>query len=128
VTPPLPGPQTQTSFPTVCFIFILETTQTALTGADVYYWFMAGFGDLDGITLNSRFTPIDLPMIGGTVALVVQLFFCYRINTLNKRLWWLCTVIAVVSLPPTSVSAHSSSQWKSYLLLKRLGPCGKESW
>jgi hypothetical protein len=97
----LPRSQPQTSSPTVFFIFLLETAQTALTGADVYYWFMAGFGDLEGIIANTRFAPIDLPMIGGIISLIVQLFFCYRIYTLNKRLWWLCTVIAVVSLPPT---------------------------
>jgi hypothetical protein len=85
----------------VCFIFLLETIQTALTGADVYYWFMAGFGDLQGIVTDTRFAPIDLPMMGGIIALIVQLFFCYRIYTLNKRLLWFCTVIAVVRLPPT---------------------------
>jgi hypothetical protein len=87
--------------PTVFFVFLLETAQTALTAVDIYYWFMAGFGDLEGIFANTRFAPIDVPMIAGIISLIVQLFFCYRIDTLNKRLRWLCTVIAVVSLPPT---------------------------
>jgi hypothetical protein len=34
---------------TVYFVFLLETVQTALTGADVYYWFAVGFGDLEGL-------------------------------------------------------------------------------
>ncbi|KAF8486808.1 hypothetical protein DFH94DRAFT_700772 [Russula ochroleuca] len=28
-------------------IFLLETLQTALTGADLYYWFASGFGNMD---------------------------------------------------------------------------------
>jgi hypothetical protein len=62
---------------------------------------MAGFGDLEGILGNLRFVPIDVPMIDGIISLTVQLFYCFRIHTLNKRLWWLCTVIAVVRLFPT---------------------------
>jgi hypothetical protein len=89
--------QTHTSSQTVCFIFLFETVQTALTGADVYFWFMAGFGDLKKLKKN-WFSLIDIAMMGGISSLVVQLFFCYRIYTLNKRLWWLCTIIAVVSL------------------------------
>jgi hypothetical protein len=117
-----------TSPPTVFFVFLVETAQTSLTAADLYYWFMAGFGDLEGMLANTRFAPIDVPMIAGIISLIVQLFFCYRIYTLNKRLLWLCTVIAVVSLPPTfRQSAHSSSRCKSYLSLKRLGPYGMES-
>jgi hypothetical protein len=78
-------------------VFLLETAQTALTGADVYYWFMAGFGDVEGLK-KSRFSPIDIPTMGGLISLIVQVFFCYRIWKLNRRLWWLCVVIAVVSL------------------------------
>jgi hypothetical protein len=85
----------------VFFVFIFETVQTALTGADVYYWFIAGF-DVFENPRDFEFSLIDIAMMGGIISLVVQSFFCYRIYTLNKRLWWLCTVIAVVSLiPPT---------------------------
>lgn len=82
---------------TVYFVFLLETVQTALTGADVYYWFMAGFGDLEGLK-KSRFSPIDIPTMDAFISLIVQIFFCFRIWTLSKRLWWLCIVIIVVSL------------------------------
>jgi hypothetical protein len=81
----------------VCFIFLFETVQTALTGADVWYWFMAGFGDYRGLAKN-WFALIDIAIMGAIISLIVQLFFCYRIHTLNKRLWWLCAIIAVVSL------------------------------
>jgi hypothetical protein len=90
-----------TNAPTVFFIFLLETAQTALTAVDIYYWFMGGFGDLEGIFANTRFAPIDAPMIAVIVSLIIQLFFYYRISTLNKRLWSVSLVMAVVSLPPT---------------------------
>jgi uncharacterized membrane protein len=111
----------------VCFIFLFETVQTALTGADVYYWFMAGFGDRKSLD-NARFSLIDIAVMGAIISLIVQLFFCYRIYTLNRRLWWLCTIIAVVSLisPTFRVNIHSSCQYKSYLLLKRPGASGTE--
>ena len=38
---------------TAYFVFLLETVQAALTGADVYYWFMAGFGDLEDLKKSS---------------------------------------------------------------------------
>jgi len=68
-----------------------------LTGADVYYWFLVGFGDLEGLK-KSRFSPIDVPVMDAFISLLVQVFFCYRIWTLSKRLWWFCIVIVVVSL------------------------------
>ncbi|KAH9035933.1 hypothetical protein EDB85DRAFT_822472 [Lactarius pseudohatsudake] len=79
------------------FIFLFETVQTALTGADVYYWFMAGFGDLNRLR-DSNFSAIDSPTIDAFVSLIVQGFFCYRIWTLNKRMWWLCLIIAILSV------------------------------
>jgi hypothetical protein len=75
--------------------FLIETVQTALTGGDVYYWFIAGFGDMERLK-NSRFSPIDTPTIDAFISLIVQGFFCYRIWTLNKRMLWLCVIIAIV--------------------------------
>ncbi|KAI0253506.1 hypothetical protein BJV78DRAFT_1360107 [Lactifluus subvellereus] len=87
---------------TLCFVFLLETAQTALTGADVYYWFMAGFGDLKSIE-NYRFFRIDISVMGAIISLIVQEFFCYRIWVLNKRLLWFCVVVAVLSVTQASV-------------------------
>jgi hypothetical protein len=58
---------------------------------------MVGFGDLEGLK-ESRFSPIDVPIMDAFISLIVQLFFCYRIWTLSKRLWWFCIVIVIVSL------------------------------
>ncbi|KAH9173509.1 hypothetical protein EDB89DRAFT_700075 [Lactarius sanguifluus] len=81
-------------------VFVLETVQTALTGADMYYWFIAGFGNVERLA-HSHFAPIDIAIINAITSLVVQGYFCYRIWVLNKRsLWsrWLCGVIAVCAV------------------------------
>ena len=78
---------------------MLETAQTALTGADIYYWFVAGFGNVERLAAHSHFAPIDVPIITGLIALIVQGYFCYRIWVLNKRSSWFCWIIAVVCVP-----------------------------
>ncbi|KAI0261371.1 hypothetical protein BC834DRAFT_972779 [Gloeopeniophorella convolvens] len=79
------------------FVFLLETAQTAMTGADVYFWFIAGFGNLDRLT-SSNLSAIDSPTIDAFISLIVQGFFCYRIWALNKRFIWMCVIIAVLSV------------------------------
>ncbi|KAH9987912.1 hypothetical protein BJV74DRAFT_473182 [Russula compacta] len=79
------------------FVFLLETVQTALTGADAYYWFMAGFGNMERLR-NSNFGGIDNPLIDAIISLVVQVFFCYRIWTLSDRSLWLPLLIVVFSI------------------------------
>jgi len=79
------------------FVFLLETVQTALTGVDAYHWFMAGFGNFESLS-KPWFARIDISVMDGLISLIVQVFFCYRIWTLNKRLWWLCLVISVLSV------------------------------
>ncbi|KAH8998281.1 hypothetical protein EDB86DRAFT_828495 [Lactarius hatsudake] len=76
------------------FIFVLETVQTALTGADIYYWFVTGFGDVERLG-NSHFTPIDAPIMTAVSSLTVQGYFCYRIWMLMNRRSWICWIIAV---------------------------------
>jgi len=78
-------------------VFLVETVQTALTGADVYFWFMAGFGNVERLK-DSNFSPIDSPTIDAFISLIVQGFFCYRIWTLNKRALWICLLIAVLAI------------------------------
>ena len=79
-------------------LFLLETLQTALNGADLYYWFASGFGDMNH--LASPFaSAFDAPIMGAVVSLCVQFFFVYRIWVLGKReTWWLCILICLVTL------------------------------
>ncbi|KAF8231629.1 hypothetical protein L208DRAFT_1459197 [Tricholoma matsutake] len=77
-------------------IFILETLQVCLGGADIYYWFGSGFGNI--YHLGSPYvSPFDTPMIGSLTAFIVQIFFCYRIWILQKNLWPLCLLIGAIS-------------------------------
>ena len=96
--------------------------QTALTGGDIYYWFIAGFGDMDRLK-NSRFSAIDSPTIDAIISLIVQGFFCYRIWTLNKRMWWVCVIVSIVRTI-RSLSSISDVSLPSFLCYKRLGQHG----
>jgi hypothetical protein len=65
--------------------------------ADIWFWFGAGYGNM--IKLNTTYiSPFDTPLMGSLVALIVQLFFCYRIWKLRKNNWYIivCVVIAAV--------------------------------
>jgi len=79
------------------FLFILETVQTALTGADLHYWFIAGFGDVERLQ-NTHFAPVDVPIMTAVSSFIVQGYFCYRIWTLNRRFLWLCCIIAILTV------------------------------
>jgi len=80
--------------------------QTALNGADLYYWFSRGFGNFEEPT-SAYAVPFDVAIIESLVFLTVQLFFMYRIMVLSKkRAWWLCVFILLVgnlSLQVTSL-------------------------
>ena len=41
---------------------------------------------------------VDTPMIGAIVAAAVQMFYCYRIYTINKKAWWVSVIVALVRL------------------------------
>ncbi|KAH9986895.1 hypothetical protein BJV74DRAFT_843398 [Russula compacta] len=78
-------------------VFFLETLQTALSGADVYYWFVTGFGNMNHLA-SPYASAFDVPIIGSVVSLSVQFFFVYRIWVLGKKeTWWLCFIICLVS-------------------------------
>ncbi|KAH8997925.1 hypothetical protein EDB92DRAFT_1307899 [Lactarius akahatsu] len=81
----------------VYFVFLVETIQTALTGADVYYWFVAGFGNVEHLG-NSHFAPVAVTILTTVVSFIVQGYFCYRIWVLNSRSSWVCWIIAVAAV------------------------------
>ncbi|KAN0128018.1 hypothetical protein V8E53_014195, partial [Lactarius tabidus] len=71
------------------FVFLLETVQTVLTGSDIYYWFIAGFGNVEHLA-HSHFAPVDIALMTGIISFIVQGYFCYRIWVLNnKRSSWI---------------------------------------
>jgi len=81
----------------VYFIFALETAQTALTGADAYYWFVGGFGQVERLR-NAHFLPIDVFIICAVIQSIVLSYLCYRIWMLSGNLW-VCTAITIVRVP-----------------------------
>ncbi|KAH9171839.1 hypothetical protein EDB89DRAFT_1053203 [Lactarius sanguifluus] len=91
----------------VYFVFLVETIQTALTGADIYYWFVAGFGNVERFG-NSHFAPVDVPIIGAVISFIVQAYFCYRIWVLNKRSSWICWIIAVAAVTQSAAAIWAS--------------------
>ena len=81
-------------------VFFLETVQTALSLADLYYWFAVGFGNVFQLTMPFA-SFVDVPIMGSVVSLSVQFFFVYRILLLSeKQSWWLCVVICLVTSSP----------------------------
>jgi hypothetical protein len=76
---------------------LIETLQTALSGADLYYWFVSGFGNMDHLA-SPYAAAFDVPIIGAIVALTVQYFFAYRVWILSgKKSRWLSLTICMVS-------------------------------
>ncbi|KAI0260404.1 hypothetical protein BC834DRAFT_973417 [Gloeopeniophorella convolvens] len=59
-------------------VFIIETVQTALAAADVFYWFANGFGNVPRLN-NPYISDIDTPM-------------------LENSLWWLIIAIEGISV------------------------------
>ncbi|KAK7046235.1 hypothetical protein R3P38DRAFT_2607109 [Favolaschia claudopus] len=80
----------------VYFVFLTMLVCTCLNAADAYYWFAAGFGDIVKFG-QARFSPFYTPLMGSIIALVVQLFFCYRISVFRAGASWWSGVIAAVS-------------------------------
>ena len=54
-----------------------------MMGADAFYWFCSGFGDLTHLS-NVYISFFDTPMLGAAIALTVQTFFCYRIMLFSE--------------------------------------------
>jgi len=103
-------------------VFLVETVQTALTGADLYFWFVSGFGDIGGFS-NPYMSSLDVPIIGSIIAFTVQLFFVYRIWVLSERSsrsWFLCLIICLCSTVDTGAALY----WGINTYLFDLPPAG----
>ncbi|KAJ7506161.1 hypothetical protein B0H11DRAFT_2272366 [Mycena galericulata] len=82
--------------PPVYFVFLAMAVCTCLNAADVHYWYAAGFGDLEKFG-EARFSPFYTPIMGSVIALIVQLFYCYRISVFRSNAVWFTAVIALAS-------------------------------
>jgi hypothetical protein len=97
-------------------VFLLEVLQTALSGADLYYWFASGFGDMNHLAAPYA-SAFDAPIMGSLVSLCVQFFFVYRILVLGKKeSWWLCVLICLVKFPLHLVRQYISQYAQSSIV------------
>ncbi|KAK0459327.1 uncharacterized protein EV420DRAFT_1333741, partial [Desarmillaria tabescens] len=64
-------------------IYIFEFTQMILVTHDAFAAFGYGFGDIVALT-DMHFDWLTVPIMSGTVACVVQVFYAYRIFILSK--------------------------------------------
>ena len=76
-------------------VFLLETVQTVLTGADVYYWFGSGYGDLNRLT-SPFASAIDVPIMESILSATVQFFYAYRVWILSNKSRRFCSFICLV--------------------------------
>jgi hypothetical protein len=102
-------------------VFFIETLQTALSGADLFYWFADGFGDIDRLKVPHA-AAFDVPMIGAVISTIVQFFFSYRVWVLsNKGYRWLCLIIIICTVSQSygsdPITLHRAYDIRSVRLL-----------
>ena len=93
--------------------YTIEVVQTAMTSADLYFWyyspsflcspvfdcslrFATGYGNVTHLG-NVNISPVDTPVLCGIIAAIVQCFFAYRIFTLRRSYLWICVLIVLVN-------------------------------
>jgi len=82
-------------------------------GVDAFYWFCSGFGNLLHLD-NVYFSFFDTPMLGGLIAAIVQIFFCYRIYILSRSRI-LPAIVCAMAL------AAFATSWKSGIQGHQIG-------
>jgi len=91
-------------------LMLLETLQTSLGAADLYYRFAEGFGNVNRLSSPYVFV-FQVAIIGAIISMVVQCFFAYRIWTINRGgSLWLCLMICMCS----TVNAAGALSWGIY--------------
>jgi hypothetical protein len=74
-----------------------------MTLYDMFRWFGSGYGNI--IELGKiQLSAVDTPMLGAFIAAAVQMFYCYRIYTINKKAWWISVFVALVRTSFFSIS------------------------
>ncbi|KAJ7077695.1 hypothetical protein B0H15DRAFT_861540 [Mycena belliarum] len=81
----------------VYVIFFAMTVCICLNAADVQFWFGDGFGDTSRFA-DAHFARFYAPLMGSIIAMLVQLFFCYRIFVIRPSAWPLSAIIAVIAV------------------------------
>ena len=77
-------------------LYFLECVQTALSSVDTFHWFSRGWGQLNFLS-DPYIAPIDLPVMASLIAMIVQLYFTWRIWVLSTSVL-LCALIGTISV------------------------------
>ncbi|KAJ7172796.1 hypothetical protein C8R43DRAFT_1119639 [Mycena crocata] len=77
--------------------FLVLTASTVINGVDAEYWFGSGYGDI-GRFADLRESRLYTPLMGSFTAMLVQIFFCYRIVALKNKTWPLALLVGVIAL------------------------------
>ena len=96
-------------------LYFLECVQTALSSADIFHWFSRGWGQLRFLS-DPYVAPIDLPVMAGLIAMIVQLYFTWRIWVLSTSVP-LCALIGATSVAQCIAGIISGIQVRRQLLL-----------
>ncbi|KAJ7096718.1 hypothetical protein B0H15DRAFT_946181 [Mycena belliarum] len=78
-------------------IFFFMALATCLNAADAYFWYADGFGNLIQFG-KAHISPFYTPIMGSLIAMVIQLFFCYRIWVIKSSALPLSIAIAVIAV------------------------------
>ncbi|KAJ7275027.1 hypothetical protein C8J57DRAFT_1313423 [Mycena rebaudengoi] len=98
-------------------IFFLMTLSTCLNAADVYFWYAAGFGNIIPIFTSPYFSPFFYtPILGSVIALMIQLFFVYRIRLIaGKSLPITCINIGIAFVAVIQAAGGIGGGIKAYV-------------
>ena len=121
-----------TDGPSIAYgIVFLETVQSGLALAYLFY----SFSNMDELAsesyiIRSIFSPWVGPfLLGSVAAMVVQLFFAYRIWVLSdKKAKWLCLTILFVSLVYFKYCPDAGSQMVSLWIVLRCQSNIRDCW
>ena len=83
-------------------VFFIDTLQTCFMGADLYYWFGTGYGNISHIA-NVYLSYFDTPMLSSLTALLIHSFFGYRIWILSQSKVLPIIIVTVSPVLPTRV-------------------------
>jgi len=83
-----------------CLVYglgVLDTLQTTMFTADIFHWFVFGFGNMDKLDENFL-NAWDVPFCAAVISLVVQVFYCWRIYVLRNKALIVPVIILAISL------------------------------
>jgi len=98
-------------------VFSLEIASSIMTISDIFHWFATGYGSILALG-QIQLSAVDTPMLGAFIAAFVQMFYCYRIYTINKMAWGIAVVVALLALTEIVAGTYGAvvaTQAKTFL-------------